>query len=243
MPHEMFADAVVRPISPRARRRRRLLTLCSIGLHVVVIVPIATVQMLGPGPLPTPRQSVIFQLPDVVHLIDIPRPSPPRPQSSAPATEAANPDAAPVVAPQGFAPEPEQPARPTAAYDSVVGVPPGFNPNALIGVIPHLDAPPPAPEPQRPIRPFSGMQTPRKIVDVQPVYPPIAVAARKEGIVILEAIIDARGNVESVRALRSDPLLEPAAVDAVKQWKYSPGVLNGVAVPVIMTVTVNFRLQ
>jgi len=243
MPHEMFADSVVRPISPRARRRRRWLTLCSIGLHVVVVVPIATVQMLGPGPLPTPRQAVIFQFPDVVHLIDIPRPSPPRPQSSAPVHEAPNPDAAPVVAPQGFAPEPEQPVRPTPAYEGVVGAPPGFNPNAQIGAIPHLDAPPPAPEPQRPIRPFSGMQTPQKIVDVQPVYPAIAIAARKEGFVILEAIIDTHGNVESVRALRSDPVLEQAAIDAVKRWKYSPGVLNGVAVPVIMTVTVRFTLR
>ena len=107
-------------------------------------------------------------------------------------------------------------------------------------------APPPPPLPaqkQEPIHLFSGMQMPRKIVDVQPAYPPIAVASRKEGIVILEAILDARGNIESVRVLRADPLLQQAAIDAVRQWKYTPALLNGMAVPVIMTVTVNFTLR
>jgi protein TonB len=104
--------------------------------------------------------------------------------------------------------------------------------------------PPPAPpQPRAPVHLHSGMQAPRKIVDVQPAYPPIAIAARKEGVVILEATLDARGNVESVRVLRPDPLLEQAAIDAVRQWKYTPALLNGVAVPVIMTVTVNFTLR
>ena len=243
MPHEMFADAVVRPISPRVRRRRRLLTLCSIGLHVVIVVPIASLQLVSPGPIPSTREPMSFQFPDIVRLVDIPRPPAPRPQSSAPAQEAPDPNAAPVVAPHGFTAEPDQPVRPSAANDGVVGAPPGFDPNALVGTIPHLDAPPPAPEPQRPIRPFSGMKAPQRLVEVKPTYPAIAIAARKEGVVILEAIIDTHGNVESVRVLRSDPLLEQAAVDAVRQWKYSPGVLNGVAVPVIMTVTVTFSLR
>lgn len=61
--------------------------------------------------------------------------------------------------------------------------------------------------------------------------------------VILEAVIDIQGNVRSARVLRSIPLLDQAAVDAVKQWRFTPTLLEGVAVPVLMTVTVNFTMQ
>jgi len=240
MSHEMFVDAVVRPVSPRSRRRRRLLAVCSIGLHIVVIVPIAVAQVLAVGPLPIPRQPVIFELANVVHLVDIPLPAPPPKGPAAPVVD--NRNAAPIEAPNGVAPEPERPVRVNTAPDGVPGVEPGFTPG-LITPIPRVDGPPPPPPPQAPIRIHSGMQAPRKIVDAPPVYPTIAVAARKEGIVILEAILDERGNIESVRVLRSDPLLEQAAVEAVKKWKYTPALLNGVAVPVIMTVTVNFTLR
>ncbi len=88
----------------------------------------------------------------------------------------------------------------------------------------------------------SGMQAPRKTVNVDPVYPRVAQAVRIEGVVILEAVIDVQGRVESVRVLRSIPLLDQAAVDAVKQWTFTPTLLNGVPVPIAMTVTVNFEL-
>ena len=64
-----------------------------------------------------------------------------------------------------------------------------------------------------------------------------------QGIVILEAVIGPNGNVTEVKVLRSVPLLDEAAITAVKQWQYTPTLLNGVPVPVIMTVTVNFTLQ
>jgi periplasmic protein TonB len=84
---------------------------------------------------------------------------------------------------------------------------------------------------------------PVKIVNVEPTYPAIAVAARKEGIVILETVIDAEGRVESVRVLRGVPLLDEAAVGAVRQWRFTPARLNCQPVPVVMTVTVNFQLS
>ncbi|MCY4598488.1 MAG: energy transducer TonB [Acidobacteria bacterium] len=76
-----------------------------------------------------------------------------------------------------------------------------------------------------------------------PVYPPVAQSARVQGIVILEAVIGPSGRVTEVTVLRSVPLLDEAAIAAVKQWEYTPTLLNGVPVPVIMTVTVNFMLQ
>ena len=70
------------------------------------------------------------------------------------------------------------------------------------------------------------MRAPQKIVDVAPVYPPVAQRARVEGVVILEAVIDAQGRVASVRVLRSIALLDQAAAEAVKQWRFTPALLN-----------------
>jgi protein TonB len=75
------------------------------------------------------------------------------------------------------------------------------------------------------------------------VYPPVAQAARVQGVVILEAVIGPTGLVTDVNVLRSVPLLDDAAISAVRQWVYTPTLLNGVPVPVIMTVTVNFTMS
>jgi protein TonB len=84
---------------------------------------------------------------------------------------------------------------------------------------------------------------PTKIRNVNPVYPQIAQSARIQGTVVIEATIDREGKVSEARVLRSVPLLDQAALDAVRQWEYTPTLLNGEPVPVIMTVTVNFTLR
>ena len=88
-----------------------------------------------------------------------------------------------------------------------------------------------------------AIRQPTKTKDVKPQYPPIAQSARVQGVVIIEATIGVDGRVLDAKVLRSIPLLDAAALDAVKQWVYTPTLLNGVPVPVIMTVTVNFTLQ
>jgi TonB family protein len=93
------------------------------------------------------------------------------------------------------------------------------------------------------LRVGNGIRPPKKIKDVPPEYPDKAKEMRVRGVVILEARIDENGNVSDTRVLRSVPLLDQAAVDAVKQWQYTPTLLNGVAVSVVMTVTVNFSLR
>ena len=87
------------------------------------------------------------------------------------------------------------------------------------------------------------MKPPTKTLNVAPVYPPDAMAARVQGVVILEATIDSAGSVRDVKVLRSIPMLDEAAVDAVKQWQFTPTLMNGQPVPVVMTTTVNFTLQ
>lgn len=81
------------------------------------------------------------------------------------------------------------------------------------------------------------------INEVQPEYPALARTARQQGVVILEATIGTDGTIQGLRVITGPPLLRQAAVDAVSQWVYRPYMLNGQAVPVTTTVTVNFTLQ
>ena len=78
---------------------------------------------------------------------------------------------------------------------------------------------------------------------MRPVYPEDARANKIQGIVIIEATIDIDGKVIGARVLRSIPALDDAAVGAVKQWEFTPTLLNGLPVPIIMSVTVNFTLN
>jgi protein TonB len=75
---------------------------------------------------------------------------------------------------------------------------------------------------------------------VKPVYPAIAQTARVTGSVTIEATIGEDGKVSDAKVVRSVPLLDQAALDAVRQWEYMPTLLNGVPVPVLTTITVNF---
>lgn len=94
-----------------------------------------------------------------------------------------------------------------------------------------------------PVRLGGNVGPPLKTYDVKPAYPADALAAKLEGIVIIEATIDCNGNVADAQLLRGVPLLNDVAMDAVRQWKYTPTLLNGVPVPVKMTVTVTFAVR
>jgi protein TonB len=96
--------------------------------------------------------------------------------------------------------------------------------------------------PSGPRRVGSVIVSPTLVTRVEPVYPAEALSARVQGIVIVEARIDTKGKVTDARVLRSIPLLDQAALDAVKQWVYAPTCLNGAAIPVIAVVTVPFKL-
>lgn len=98
-------------------------------------------------------------------------------------------------------------------------------------------------DPKEPLRLGGAIKQPRRIRNVDPIYPAEAQAARVQGVVILETTIGTDGKVTNARVVRSIPMLDQATLDAVMQWEYTPTVLNGVAVPVIVTVTVNFTLR
>jgi TonB family protein len=94
----------------------------------------------------------------------------------------------------------------------------------------------------QPVRVGGNIRPPTKTRHVNPAYPEIAMSARVQGVVILEAVIDEQGRVAEARVLRSIALLDQAALDAVRQWEFTPTLLNGAPVPIIMTVTVQFML-
>lgn len=222
---------------------RRSFTLCSIVVHAVVIAAALIAQVVADGALPTPHRPTIFDTSQFMP-VDIQMPKPrmvPQPRKSDSDTVSEN--AAPLVAPTGLTPETGREGLVSSPpIGSVIGIE-GGPPSDLQGVGIAIVAPPPPPEPIAPMRLHSGMKKPVKTTDAAPVYPMLAKQAHIEGMVILEAVLDAQGRVESVRVLRSIPQLDRAAVDAVQQWRFTPALLNGQAVPVVMTVTVNFRLQ
>jgi TonB family protein len=127
----------------------------------------------------------------------------------------------------------------------------GVSGGAADGVVRIAPPPPPPPPPwiregattTAPVRVGGNIRPPTKVKDVRPVYPPEAQSDRVQGVVILEAVIGPDGRVDRLAVLRSIPQLDQAAIEAVKEWEFTPTLLNGTPVPVIMTVTVNFTLQ
>jgi protein TonB len=238
MPRDLFGDVVHREVRVGGRAWYSLpLTVLvhALIIAVAVIVPLVAVEDLPGLPRAAAEYMVIAPPP--------PPPAAPRaPIREATEAPAVNPNAAPVEAPAGFnresgvVTEPE----PAGGSESSGWVPGGID-GAGLAVQP--EAPPPPPPPVTPVRIASGLRPPAKLKDVMPVYPDVAMRARISGMVILEAVIDAEGRVANVKVLRSVPMLDQAAIDAVRQWEFTPTRLNGVAVPVVMTVTVNFTLR
>lgn len=142
---------------------------------------------------------------------------------------------------------------PSAAMGGVVGgVPggvPGGTPGGVIGGIisatPTAPPPPPPPRVETPkrIRVGGQVQQAKLLNQPKPLYPPMAKQARIQGTVRLEAIISKSGTIESLRVVGGHPLLVQSALDAVRQWRYQPTILNGEPVEVATTIDVNFTLQ
>jgi protein TonB len=93
-----------------------------------------------------------------------------------------------------------------------------------------------------PFRVGDGIERPRKIKDVKPVYPVPAMSARVGGNVLIEATIGTDGKVHDARVLKSIALLDKAALDAVREWEFEPSRRNGVPVAVTMVIIVTFAL-
>ena len=156
--------------------------------------------------------------------------------------------AAPIAAPDHFEPDAGEPPPAVYGSDPLGDARVGLNVGLPEGLTLDTFVPPPAPlvTPPPPVnrtyRTGGAIREPRKIRDVPAIYPEAARNAKIQGLVILEATIDERGVVTDARVLRSVPLLDSAALTALREWRYTPTLLNGVPVRVLMTVTFRFSL-
>lgn len=207
----------------------------SIAVHIVVVVAVVIAPLVANDVLPEPRRAFEFI---VVVPGPLPVPPPVIQRATRPAA-AASASAAPVEAPSGIREDTGLETFAPAGDESGV---PGAIPVGEPGSILIADPPPPPAPPPAPVRVGGSIRQPQKVRHVAPIYPAIAQSARVQGIVILEALLGEDGRVKNVRVLRSIPLLDQAAIDAVRQWQFTPTLLNGEPVPVVMTVTVAFEL-
>jgi periplasmic protein TonB len=214
----------------------------SIALHLVALLLCVVIPLTAKIVLPV----VSVELPEYVRLAPMPPPPevavarPPR----ASAEPVPNPELAPTSAPSSIkAPSNDAtPVGPTIGVDPN-GLPPGFGTETSIGVSPPVQILAPPPPKPGPVRVADLPVAPRKTVDVRPLYPEVARIARIEGTVVMEAVLDPTGRVTQLRVIRSVPMLDQAAMDAVRQWRYTPSMYGGHPVSVLMTITIRFTLQ
>ena len=214
--------------------KRKYTVLLSVLAHTLVVAAAVMVPLVASDAVILPARFVV--------IYSAPPLPPPLPRPTAVAKESlpvAKPSV-PVEAPQGITAESpiQSTSDPVAGSEYNAGLVPGGEFSGL------LSSPIPASVPEQvPVRPGGDIQRPMKVKDVAPTYPAIARAARVQGIVIVEATIGPTGKVQDARILRSIPLLDAAALDAVRQWEFTPTRLNGIPIAVVMTVTVDFRLR
>jgi protein TonB len=106
----------------------------------------------------------------------------------------------------------------------------------------HLPSPVPEARPNSPLAIGGKVRAPQLISMVEPVYPPLARRTKVQGEVVIDAVIDTQGNVVEEHTVSGNEFLVGAAMDALRQWKYEPTVLNGQVFPVDLRVTITFRL-
>lgn len=241
----MFDAFPGRTPDPTNRRRRTLTLPLSIAAHVVglgllVVLPLLTSDL----PLPPDLAGSVHAF--FIEPVAPPPPPPPPPAAPAPAVHHEPTPAAPQTA--AFTAPAETPAEiaPEARDDlglsgGVEGGVEGGVPGGVVGgVVGGLPAPPPPP--LQPVRVGGDIKEPRKLKHVDPVYPRLAQAAHVHGVVVLECILSPNGRVAEVKVVQGIPVLEQAAIDAVKQWVYTPTLYNGVPVAALLTVRVTFAL-
>jgi protein TonB len=209
----------------------------SVCAHAVAIAAVIVVPIFATADLPDPHRPLTFEA--ITPLVTPDIPVAPRPQSAQQPVVATQ--STPLSEPKDLPPD-TPPTVPDVPPDLVATGGTGVPTNLFTPPGDSLHAPPLTPARTDPVPVGGNIRPPTRVLYVQPVYPQIALAARKEGTVILQAVIDENGSVREVKVLRSIQLLDEAAVHAVSQWKFTPTLLNGTTVPVVMTVTVTFTL-
>jgi len=138
--------------------------------------------------------------------------------------------------------EDEAPPPSNGVMGGVVGGVPGGSSGGVIGSLIGSNVPPPKQAAPQKLRISSGVAEGNLINKVEPPYPQMAKIAHVQGDVVLQALISKSGAIENLRAVSGHPILIQAAMDAVRQWRYKPYLLNGEPVEVETTITVKFHM-
>ena len=244
----LFSDSLLESSLPE-RRRRSLATTISIVFQCVVIGALLILPLMFTQALPTQQL--------LTYLVAPPPPPPPPPAATAPIVKVVQTDMlndgqlrTPTRIPQKVEMIREEEAPPPAMAGGVVGGVPGGIPGGQLGGViggiirsaSNSVAIIPKTEPVKRVRISQGVTRGMVISKIEPKYPTIAVAARITGVVLLKAIISKEGTITELQVVNGHPVLIPAAIDAVKQWRYRPYLLNGEPVEVETTIIVNFDI-
>jgi periplasmic protein TonB len=245
----MFEDSLIES-GGRLRTKRGATTLVSFILQVALVGILVILPLVFTEALPK-QQLMTF-------LVAPPPPPPPPPPAAVTPVKTVKVVQTDIINGQLRTPtkipekvqmikEEEAPPPVMSASGVVGGVPGGVPGGQMGGVIGGIIsstpvAVPKVATPQR-VRVSQGVSQGLLVKKVQPAYPPLARQARIQGQVILQAEISKDGSIENLRLISGHPMLAPAAIEAVKQWRYKPYMLNGEPVAVETTVMVNFTLS
>ena len=245
----MFEDSLIES-GGRLRSKRGMTTTISFFIQVILIGILVLIPLLFTEALPKQQLMTFLVAPP-------PPPPPPPPPATAPPVKVVKIQSeiqngqlrTPTKIPEKvqMIKEEEAPPPSMAAGGVVGGVPGGVPGGQMGGVIGGIisSAPVAVPKvaaPQR-VRVSQGVSQGLLIKKVQPAYPPLARQARIQGSVMLQAEISKDGAIQNLRLISGHPMLAPAAIEAVKQWRYKPYYLNGEPVEVETQITVNFTLS
>lgn len=243
----MFEDSLLES-GGKLKTRSKYTTVVSFILQILFIAVLVLIPLIYTEALPKQQLMTFLVAPP-------PPPPPPPPPAATPVVKVQKIESeiddgqlrTPTAIPKKIAMIKEEEAPPPSAGVGVVGGVPGGMPGGQMGgviggIISSTPvAVPKVATPQR-VRVSQGVTEGLLMKKVQPQYPALARQARIQGAVVLQASIGKDGNVQNLRAVSGHPMLTPAAIEAVKQWKYRPYFLNGEAVEVDTTITVNFTL-
>jgi protein TonB len=249
---DVFLNALLEMPTTKQTRRSPLEWAGAMALHLAILATLIIIPLYTTGTIALPDY-------DAVPLIAPPPPAPPPPPAAATVPRVAHRPRTeltyklhrlivPTAIPKKVSLEGAS-AAPPDVEGVVGGVPGGVVGGQIGGIVGGVlggTGPGPAPAPVQKsapklVRVGSNLKAPRQTYSVDPEYPPLARQARIHGTVLVDAIIDEHGNVVQAHAISGHPLLIPAALRAVLQWKYEPTSLNGQPISVALQVSVTFK--
>jgi len=241
----MFEESLVESTG-LIRNRNRWPTVISIATQATLAAVLISIPMLHPEILSLHAPSLAFIAPP-------PRPAPPPPPptrvvvTTSTTSSAPSAPAAPPMSNQRLIPTIDTAGDAPNLHPTTLNMNPGSTGNPFGSTVPYTGtsisvAPTTTAKPGKPLSVSSGVTTGHLIAPIQPVYPRIAIAARMEGTVIVQAIISKTGQIESAHVLTGPAMLQSAALEAVRTARYHPFLLNGAPTEVETTISINFRL-